>query len=350
MKMAVQAVKVNVESLTQFVEACFKKAGLPPSDAAIAAGIVVATDVRGIDSHGVARLSNYIKGLKEGRIKADPQTQVLSKAPATAVMDGDHGLGFIVGHRAMSEAIKRAENTGAGFVSVRNSNHFGAGGNYSMMALSHDMIGISMTAGAKGMSVPGSLGSGAGINVLSIAAPANKETAFVLDMATTVVAAGKIEIAVREGKAIPEGWAVNRQGQTMTDPKKFREDGGSLLPLGGVTALGAFKGFGLTVAVDILCSVLSGSAGNNATMGNHFFGALRIDTFIPAAEFKNNMDAMYKSYRSLALAEGVDRITLAGEPEREIEKKRRLEGIPLNPAVIASLQGIAKELGLEYNL
>jgi L-2-hydroxycarboxylate dehydrogenase (NAD+) len=350
MEMAIQAVKVNVASLTQFVESCFKKSGLPQSDAAIAANIVVVTDIRGIDSHGVARLSNYIKGLKEGRIKADPQTRVLSKAPATAVMDGDHGLGFVVGHRAMSEAIHRAENTGAGFVSVRNSNHFGAGGNYSMMALSHDMIGISMTAGAKGMAVPGSLGSGAGINVLSIAAPANKETAFVLDMATTVVAAGKIEIAVREGKAIPEGWAVNRFGQPMTDPKKFREDGGSLLPLGGVAALGAFKGFGLTVAVDILCSVLSGSPGNNSTMGNHFFGALRIDTFIPAEEFKNNMDEMYQSYRALARAEGVSRITLAGEPEREIERKRRLEGIPLNPAVVASLQGIARDLDIEYNL
>jgi LDH2 family malate/lactate/ureidoglycolate dehydrogenase len=348
--MCPESIKVNSDKLTRFVTTCFQKAGMPSGDAAIAAGIVVATDLRGIDSHGVARLNNYIKGLREGRIKPDPKTLVISKAPATAVMDGDHGLGFIVGYRAMQEAIRRADIAGAGFVTVRNSNHFGAGGNYSMMALAHDMIGISMTAGAKGMSVSGSQGSGAGINVLSIAAPANKETSFVLDMATTVVAAGKIEIAVREGKSLPEGWAVNRQGKPLTDPKKFREDGGSLLPLGGLTALGAYKGFGLTVAVDILCSVLSGSAPNNATMGNHFFGALRIDTFIPADEFKNNMDEMFKSYRLLAKAEGVERITLAGEPEREIEKKRKAEGIPLNPAVVASLQGIARDLGIEYSL
>ena len=250
----------------------------------------------------------------------------------------------------MMEAIRRAGQTGAGFVSVRNSNHFGAGGNYSMMALAHDMIGISMTAGAKGAVAPGSLGSGAGINVLSIAAPSNQESPFVLDMATTVVAAGKIEIAVREEKNIPEGWAVNPQGKPITEPKKFREEQGSLLPLGGITTMGAYKGFGLTVAVDILCSVLSGSIANNATMGNHFFGALRIDGFIPVADFKKAMDEMYLLYRSLPKAEGVERITLAGEPETEIEKRRRAGGIPLNQAVIASLQAMAKDLSIEYNL
>ncbi len=207
-----------------------------------------------------------------------------------------------------------------------------------------------MTAGAKGMNVPGSRGPGAGINVLSIAAPAGKETPFVLDMATTTVAAGKIEIAVREGKDIPVGWAVNRLGEPLTNPKKYREEQGTLLPLGGMPKLGAYKGFGLTVAVDILCSVLAGSVANTNTMSNHFFGALRIDSFIPVADFKKAMDEMYLSYRSLPRAEGVEKITLAGEPEREIEERRRKEGIPLNPAVISSLQNMAKELAIEYDL
>ncbi len=348
--MASENNKINAGKLTDFVIRVLQRVGVPEEDARITAGLLVATDLRGIDSHGMARLPNYIRGLREGRINPKPQPQIFSQAQATAILDGDRGLGFVVGYRAMTEAIRRAEAAGAGFVTVRNSSHFGAGGNYSMMALSHDMIGISMTAGAKGASVPGSRGAGAGINVISIAAPAGKETPFVLDMATTTVAAGKIEIAVREGKDIPEGWAVNRDGKPIINPKKFREEQGALLPLGGIPTMGAYKGFGLTVAVDILCSVLAGSVANTNSMSNHFFGALRISSFIPVADFKKAMDEMYLSYRSLPKAEGVERITLAGEPERDIEKKRRSEGIPLNPVVVAALKGIAQELGIEYDL
>jgi L-2-hydroxycarboxylate dehydrogenase (NAD+) len=263
------------------------------------------------------------------------------------VMDGDRGLGFIVGYRAMNEAILRAEASGAGFVSVRNSNHFGAGGNYSMMALKRNMIGMSMTVGLKGMVVPGGSGPGVGINVLSIAAPSGSGAPFVLDMATTVVAAGKVEIALREGKDLPEGWAVNNQGESIRKPNEYFGGKGSLLPLGWQPALGAYKGFGLGIAVDIFCSLLSGGPANGKAMGNHFFGAFNIATFLPVAEFKKAMDEMMLNYRSLPKAPGVDRITLAGEPEWEIEKKRRSEGIPLNPAVVAGLQELAKDLGIE---
>jgi L-2-hydroxycarboxylate dehydrogenase (NAD+) len=340
---------VTAAKLTDFVVRAFLKVGVPEEDARIAAGMLVGTDLRGIDSHGVARLFHYIRGLKEGRINPKPETRVISQAPATAILDGDHGLGFVVGYRAMTEALCRADFAGAGFVSVRNSTHFGAGSNYSRMALPRNMIGISMTAGAKGMVAPGSLGPGAGINVLSIAAPSGKEAPFVLDMATTVVAAGKVEIAHREGKTLPEGWAVDRQGGPITDPGKFRPEG-SLLPLGINPITGAWKGFGLTVAVDILCSVLSGSEANTNTMSNHFFGALRIESFIPIEDFKKAMEQMYLSYRSLPKMAGVESITLAGEPEQEIEKRRRSEGIPLNEAVIASLQKLAGELNIEYGL
>ncbi len=340
---------VRAEALEDFVTQVFGRAGLPEEDARIVARLMVATDLRGIDSHGVARLPNYLRGLKEGRINPRPAMKLSGQAPATAVMDGDRGLGFIVGHRAMLEAICRAKSAGAGFVSVRNSSHFGAGGNYAMMALAEGMIGISMTAGAKGMAVPGSLGPGAGINVISLAAPTGKDAPFVLDMATTVVAAGKLEIAQREGKNIPEGWAVDRQGQPISDPAKFRPEG-SLLPLGGTTATGAYKGFGLTAAVDILCCLLSGSPANGNTMSNHFFGAFNISSFLPLEDFLKGMEHMYLSYRSLPRAEGVEKITLAGEPEREIEKRRLSEGIPLNQAVLASLQKIAADLNIENGL
>ena len=207
---------VDAGKLTDFTTRILQKVGVPEEDAKITAGILVATDLRGIDSHGVGHLSMYTMGLKQGRTNPKPDTKIYSQAPATAIMDGDRGLGFVVGYRAMTEAMRRAEETGAGFVTVRNSSHFGAGGNYAMMALSRNMIGISMTVGGKGMVAPGSVGGGVTINVISVAAPSEKEAPFVLDMATTVVAAGKIEIANREGKSLPEGWSVDKEGKPIT--------------------------------------------------------------------------------------------------------------------------------------
>lgn len=342
---------VDAEKLTKFATKALQKVGVPEEDARITASILVATDLRGIDSHGVGHLASmYVKGIKEGRVNPKPKTQIFSQAPATAIMDGDQGLGFVVGYRAMTEAMRRAEKVGAGFVTVRDSTHFGAGGNYAMMALSRDMIGISMTKGGTGMVVPGSVGRGVGINVISIAVPAKEEAPFVLDMATTVIAAGKVEIAQREGKTMPEGWVVNKEGKPITDPKKYYEEGGALLPLGGTPQTGSYKGFGLAVAVDILCKVLSGAMATDQMAGNHFLGALRIDGFRPANEFKNAVDEMIREYRALPKAAGVDRIYLPGEIEQEIEKRRRSEGIPLHPAIIASLKGLAKELGIEYDL
>ena len=349
--MAPTPVIVNPAKLTDLVFRAFRKVGLSEEDARIATDIVIITDLRGIDSHGVARLwMSYVRGLREGRINPKPNIQVISHAPATAIVDGDQGLGFIVGHRAMEEAIRRAAQTGAGFVSVRNSTHFGAGGNYAMQALKHDMIGISMTQGGKDIVVPGSHGRGEYINVIAIAVPTGLDAPFVLDMATGVVAFGKIEIASREGKTLPVGWAVDKDGQPVTDPKKFREAGGGLLPLGGSPALGAYKGWGLAIAVDVLTGVLSAAPPTNQMAGTHFFGALRIDSFRPAAEFKKSMAEMVQGYHELPKAPGVERIFIPGEPEAEIEKRRRAEGIPLNPSVADSLKEMAQALGIEYSL
>jgi L-2-hydroxycarboxylate dehydrogenase (NAD+) len=215
-----------------------------------------------------------------------------------------------------------------------------------------------MTTGGLGMAVPGSSGAGAGINVLCIAAPTDEEVPFVLDMATTAVAAGKIEIALREGMSIPVGWAVDEEGKPVTDPGKYWEENGALLPLGGTPQTGSYKGFGLSVVVDILCSILSGSLAipqllsepNSSDRANHFFGALRVDGFMPADKFRKAMDGMINMFRNLPKAPGVERIYLAGEVEQETEKQRRSKGIPLNPAVIASLQELAKELGIECDL
>ena len=346
---------VDAGRLTDFAAKALQKVGIPEEDAQITARILVATDLRGIDSHGVAHLVPfYIRWIKDGLINVKPQVKVFSYAPSTAIMDGDEGLGFIVGYRAMAEAIHRAETTGAGFVAVRNSTHFGAGAYYAMIALSHDMIGISLTEGGKGIVAPGSRGSGVGLNVISVAVPAKEEAPFVLDMCTGVVAGGKLELAARNNTPIPEGWAVDMDGNPVTEVAKAT---GGILPLGGIPRLGSYKGFGLTVVVDILCSTLSGglsvlereSGPSTVGKANHFFGALRIDGFMPADEFKERMDALIKAHHELPKAPGVDRIYLAGEVEQETERQRR-QGIPLHPSVLASLQEIAKELNIEYNL
>ncbi len=357
--MVTKRATVDADKLTDFAAKVLQKMGVPEEDARITARMLVATDLRGIDSHGVAHLAPfYIKRIKEGFINVKPKIKIFSQAPATAIMDGDRGLGFVVGYRAMMEAMQRAETTGAGFMSVRNSTHYGAGQCYSMLALSRNLIGISMTTGGKVMVAPGSNDRGVCTNVISIAAPAKGEFPFVLDMATTVVAVGKVEIALREGVAMPGGWVVSGEGKSITDPKKYYEERGAMLPLGGTTQKGSYKGFGLSVAVDILCSILSGSVAipkilsepNSTGRANHFFGALRIDGFMPVEEFKKAMDGMVKVYHGLPKAPGVDRITLAGEVEQETEKQRRSNGIPLHPTVVASLQELAKELDIEYDL
>lgn len=354
------ASKVTVDpgKLTQFSAKVLQKVGVPKEDAERTARMLVAADLRGIDSHGVSHLGPlYIKRIKEGLINPKPQIRMVSHAQATAVMDGDRGLGFVVGYHAMTEALQRAGQTGAGFVSVRNSTHCGAASSYAMMALPKNMIGIAMTTGGRGMVVPGSVGRGAGINVISVAVPTQGNAPFVLDMATTVVAGSKFEIALRSGQTtIPEGWAVDKAGKPLTDPKKYAEEG-ALLPLGGLPQTGAFKGFGLSVMVDILCSILAGSVSiselltqpNTALRANHFFGALKIDGFMPADDFARAMAGMVKVYHDLPKAPGVERIYLAGEVEHEIENQRR-HGIPLDPQVIASLQELAAELGVEYDL
>ena len=342
---------VDAKKLTDFATEALQKVGVPEEDARITARILVATDLRGINSHGVRALAGYIGRIKEGRINVKPQIKVFSQAPATAIIDGDKGLGYVVGHRAMMEAIHRAETTGAGFVAVRNSTHFGAAGNYSMMALEHNMIGIALNQGGKGVVAPGSRGKGIGLNVISIAVPAKEEAPFVLDMATGVVAGGKLELAAKDNAPIPEGWAVDMDGNPVTEVAKAT---GGILPLGGTPLLGAYKGFGLTTAVDILCATLSGGLSSPEQKERtgamvHFFGALRINGFMPADKFKEGMDAMVKAHHELPKASGVDRIYLSGEIEQEIEEQRR-KGIPLHPSVVASLQKLAKELDIEYNL
>jgi LDH2 family malate/lactate/ureidoglycolate dehydrogenase len=358
--MTAEKTRVNAKKLINFSAKALQQLGVPEEDAQITAKILVASDLRGVDSHGVAHLSMfYAKRIRLGIINLNPKPKIFSQTPAAATMDGDQGLGFVIGHHAMMEAIRRAEKTGAGFIAVRNSTHFGAAANYAVMALERDMIGIAMTNTVPGVVAPGSTKPAVGTNPIAVAVPAGRKSPFVLDMATSVVASGKLEIARREGSSIPIGWAIDKEGKPLTDPTKRVRGGGGLLPLGGTPTLGSYKGFGLGVLVDILCGVLSGSAASilkettpetRGNAGDHFFGALRIDSFLPVENFKKSMDEMIEAFEALPTLPGVEKIYVAGGYEAEIEKDRKANGIPLNSKVIEELQELAKELGIEYDL
>jgi len=341
---------------------------VPAEDAFITADVLVLADLRGVDSHGVARLRRYVDGLRNGVMMARPNICVIHETPATALIDGGAGLGQPVSVRAMRMAIDKASQVGAGFVAVRNSNHYGIAGYYAMMALARDMIGISMT-NADVLVVP-TFGRDAmlGTNPISVAAPAGQERPFVLDMATSAVPRGKLEVYDRLGKPIPLGWATDETGQPTTDAHRVLENfrsraGGGLLPLGGAgEEYGGHKGYGLALLVDVLSGVLPGAGYANtiypktpegkplpANVG-HFFGAIRVDAFRPLDEFKATMDDIIRRLKNSAKAEGHNRIYIHGEKEFEMEDDRRANGIPLHPKVVADLQKIAKETGIEYNL
>jgi LDH2 family malate/lactate/ureidoglycolate dehydrogenase len=358
---------VQPDALRAFCVRVFEKLDVPTADAEITADVLLSANLRGIDSHGVARLRRYVKGLQDGVMLAQPQEKVISQSLTTALIDAGAGLGQPVSYRAMELAIERANEYGSGFVTVRNSNHYGIAGYYAMMALEHDMIGISMTNAA--VLVLPTFGRDArlGTNPIAVAAPAGQELPFVLDMATSTVPRGKLEVYNRQEKPLPLGWATDETGTPTTDAARILDNllarqGGGLLPLGGAGELfSGHKGYGLALLVDILCGVLPGAGyANNiypktpegkplpANVG-HFFGAIDIKAFRPLDEFKATMDDIIHRLKDTPKAKGADRIYIHGEKEYK-ETERRQDGIPLGPKVEADLRAIAKELDVKYDL
>jgi len=357
-------VRRRAEDLKDFCARAVQKVGVSEQDARITAEVLVAADLRGVASHGVAHLRRYVECLQTGVVVPRPKERMLRETAVTAAMDAGAGLGPPAAYRAMQKAIDKALNCGAGFVTVRNSNHNGIAGYYAMMALERDCIGFAMTnAGPK--AVP-TFGKDAvlGTNPIAVAAPAGHERPFVLDMATTTVSLGKAEIAAQLDKPIPEGWAIDKDGQPMLDAHRALRDfkaklGGGMLPLGGEgELLGGYKGYGLALWVEVFSAILSGAAfatftypktpeGKPLPSGvGHFFGAWRIDAFRPPDEFKTAMDGLQQLIKRSPKAPGHDRIYVAGEKEYEAMERNMREGIPLNASVAADLDALAKELGL----
>ena len=358
--MSVKYTNVDPQKLIKFSTRILEKVGLPSEDAAATARLLVNTDLRGIASHGVAHLGPfYVKGIKEGMINNKPDIKMWSGAPSSAVMDGDQGLGLVVGYRAMQEAMARAKVTGIGAVTVRNTTHYGACSAYSLLPVrENNMIGFSSTTGGRKAGAPGASGPVIGINAMSFAAPSGKEFPFCLDMATTMAAHGKVEIALRTGQMLPLGWTVDPEGNPITDPKEDATKNGTMVLLGGTPELGIYKGFGLNIMVDVLSSILAGSVclpeirsqPSNPRGCTHFFCAINVSGFLPLEEFKMGMDRMIEVYHGLPKAKGVDRITLPGELEFALEQERKQYGIPLDEEVIQSLKDLAKEFKVDYDI
>jgi LDH2 family malate/lactate/ureidoglycolate dehydrogenase len=355
---------VSAETLRAFCQQSLEALGFSREDARITSHVLVEADMRGVDSHGVARLSFYINNLRIGMLRPQAKSWVVHETPTTAVLDGDGGLGQPVSHRAMELAMAKAREHFIGFVAVRNSNHYGIAGYYAMMALAEDMIGIS-TSNSLLMVLP-TFGRDPklGTNPIAIAVPAGKQRPYVLDMATATAPRGKIETYNRLGKPLPLSWATDERGLATDDGitvlRNLNErKGGGLLPLGGADEeTGGHKGYGLALAVEIFSGVLAGAAYSDLVCptdeqgkplpGNlgHFFGAMRIDGFRPKDAFKADMDDLIVRMKADAKAEGHDRIYIHGEKEYEQYEIRQKEGIPLNPKVAEDLRQIARELGL----
>lgn len=347
--------------LQTFTEAVFLKMGCSPSHAKMATDALLAADLRGIDSHGVARLSGYVRLWEAGRINASPSIRIVHETPSTAVLDGDSGLGLVVAQEAMYIAIKKARDVGTGWVSVQNSNHFGIAGYYAMMALQHDMIGMAMTNASPLVAPTFSSDKMLGTNPIAVAAPAGEQPAFVADLATTTAANGKLEILQRKNLDTPSGWVQDKEGLASTDAHILKK-GGALLPLGSDREHGSHKGYALGAIVDVFSALLSGAnyapwvppfpayvpmPSRQPGKGiGHFLGALRIDAFRPADEFKRSMDDWIGGFRGAASIEGQQKVIVPGDPEREAQQHRMQQGIPLESSVVKDLQQVADQFSL----
>jgi L-2-hydroxycarboxylate dehydrogenase (NAD+) len=353
----------SYEALLSFTRSVFLKIGCPEKDADTAAAVLLSADLRGIDSHGIARLTGYVRLQEAGRANPRPDVRIIHETLSTAVVDGDSGLGLVVAPYAMQVAIEKARHVGTGWVSVQNSNHFGIAGCHALQAVAKDMIGIAMTNASALVAPTFSIERMLGTNPICVAVPAGEEPPFVADLATTTAANGKLEILQRKHEEAPLGWIQDKEGNPSTDAHALKT-GGALLPLGGDREHGSHKGYALGAIVDIFSAVLSGAnygpwvppfpayvpmpTGMPGKGIGHFFGAMRIDAFRPAEDFKFHMDKWIRRFRSATPAPGQQKVLIPGDPEREMEAIRRQHGIPIVPAVVEDLKNLAVKLGLEW--
>jgi LDH2 family malate/lactate/ureidoglycolate dehydrogenase len=353
----------SYEQLFDFTTDVLVKMGFPRETSEDCAKVFLAAELRGFSTHGVIRIGDYFKLWQAGRINTKPNVRVVHETPSTAVVDGDGTIGMIPAKFSMELAIEKAKNVGTGWVATRNSCNFGIAGYYAMMALEHDMIGITTTNASPLVAPTFAAEALMGTNPLAVAIPTNRQPAFVADFATTPINRGKFTIAAKKGEKIGQGFAQDAEGIPSDDPTVL-ERGGTMLPLGGDREHGSHKGYIMGALVDIFSSVLGGANFGpfvppmmsylpmpKEKVGDglgHFFGAMRIDAFQEADKFKASMDKWIETFRNAHPAKGCDRVLIPGDPERENEAKNRREGIYVIPQVEADLKNVAETLGLKF--
>lgn len=353
--------RFNKEDLMDFVVRYMSKLGVPAEDAKIVGDVLISADVRGVESHGLLRLGSYY-GNRISKNYIDPTTpfKIITETPTTALIDGGNGCGQVVSYKAMLMAIEKAKKSGLAAITVNNSNHFGIAGYYSMMALEHGMIGICMTNSQPLVAPTYGRTAVMGTNPISVAAPSNTEYPYVLDMATSAVAYGKIQLYEKKQEKIPLGWGIDEDGLVTDNPSKIKPGGhGALLPLGGMDITAGYKGFGLAIFVEIMCSILSG--GNYLTQVgspskpeptgvSHFFMAINIEAFRPLIDFKMQLDDMIRLLKSSPLAVDRDEILVAGTKEFEYQKYNEVNGVPLIQPIVDDLMKEAEKVGVAFPL
>lgn len=349
----------ELESLCRSI---FIKMGCPQADAQITTQVLLAAELHGLSSHGMLRVKDIYELWKAGRINVTPTPRVIYETPSTATVDGDGAIGIVAAHFAMNVAIEKSRNAGTGWVAVKNSNHFGIAGFYAEMALKHDMIGIAMTNANPLVAPTFSVSRLLGTNPLAVAIPALNQPPFVADFATTPIARGKLAIMGKKGEKAPLGYVQDKSGAPSTDPDILMQ-GGAIVPLGGDYEHGSHKGYCMGALIDIFSAVFSGANFGpfvppqvaylpllEESVGEglgHFFGAMRVDAFRPASDFKASMDRWIETFRAAVPAEGHDRVLVPGDVEREKSERIMRDGITLVPAIDSDLKAIALELGIK---
>lgn len=349
--MTQSAPAISSAALQTFIAQCFVATGMPKTDADIAASLMTQADLMGQDGHGVFRLPMYIRRIRAGGLNVTPRFKRLQDRTATALVDGDDGLGHLVMHHATQLAMEKAEKTGIAWVGARHSNHAGPASLYAMMPLKKNMIGLYIAVGSANHLPPwGGTEMLLSTNPIAVAVPAKNRPPIVLDMATTVAAYGKVKTAAQKGETMPEGWMIDRNGAPLTDPTRAAE--GFLLPIGGP------KGYGLSLIFGILAGTLNGAAfgrdvvdfnadSKSVTNTGHLILALDIAAFADPDVFRAEIDAVWDEMKSSPRLPGVDEIRLPGERLHRVTAQRKADGIPLSAPLRAQLGDLAAELGID---
>lgn len=356
--------RYSVESLREFSTRIFLHCGLTEGDAAQAADVLVTADLWNIDTHGVARLRHYYEMLARGYVNPRANIRIVRELPGTANVDGDNGLGLVVGPKANEMAMEKAESVGSGWVTVFNSHHFGIAGYYPYVALQRNLIAWAMTNTTPQVAPLWGAEKMLGTNPIAIAFPGHDEAPVVIDMATSSIAYGVVENAIRKHEQMPAGLIVDHEGVATTNPRDMA-NGGAILPLGMDHEHGGHKGYCLAAMIDVLCGVLSGAnwgpfvppfpyylkpAEGKVGKGiGHLFGAFRIDGFIEPEEFKRRLDEWVRTLRATKPARGTDGPIIPGDPEREAQAINSRDGVKLHPSVVQELNELSKTVGVPFD-